>query len=42
MQADANEFLVLAKRWATECASVWNESARRFVICHDHDDTLVL
>lgn len=34
-QADANGFVVLAKRWVVERTHAWNERARRLVMHHD-------
>ncbi len=35
IQADANGFVVLAKRWVVERTHAWNERARRLVMHHD-------
>ena len=35
VQADANGFVVLAKRWVVERTHAWNERARRLVMHHD-------
>ena len=34
-QADAQGFVVLAKRWVVERTHAWNERARRLVMHHD-------
>lgn len=35
VQADANGFVVLAKRWVVERTHAWNERARRLIMHHD-------
>ncbi len=35
VQADANGFVVLAKRWVVERTHAWNERSRRLVMHHD-------
>lgn len=40
VQADANGFVVLAKRWVVERTHAWNERARRLVMHHDRLSTV--